>query len=357
MKGKPTSFDIAYRAGVSQSTVSRALRGSPLVSLETRRRIQAIAKELNYKVDKNASNLRRQHSVTLALLLFEDATSDSALVNPFFLSMLGSITRACAREGYDLLISFQQLSDDWHADYQDSHKADGLILLGYGDFMVARNKLEKLVEQGTHFVYWGAVVDEQLGVSVGCDNVQGGRAVTEHLLGLGRRRIAFIGDASPHCPEFFDRYRGHCEALRAAGVKVSAKLQVEAMDSSEKLGYSAMQLLLQRGEKFDALFAASDLLAIGAMRALNDAGRRVPDDVAVVGFDDIPIASFANPPLTTVLQDTRAAGEVLVDRLLRQIRGEPSESTMLPARVVVRRSCGAPGEQLAAAPPSLRQAS
>ena len=359
MKGRPTSFDIAYQAGVSQSTVSRALRGSPLVSSETRKRIQAIAKELNYKVDKNASNLRRQHSVTLALLLFEDATSDAALVNPFFLTMLGSITRACAREGYDLLISFQQLSDDWHADFQDSHRADGLILLGYGDFEVARHKLEKLVEQGTHFVYWGAVEPGQPGVSVGCDNVQGGRAVTEHLLSLGRRRIAFIGDASPHCPEFFDRYRGHCEALAAAGVEVVPALQVEALDSSEKLGQAGVQSLLERGQKFDAVFAASDLLAIGAMRALADAGLRVPEDVAVVGFDDIPVAAFANPPLTTVQQDTRAAGEVLVQTLLKLIRGEPTEGAMLPAQVVVRRSCGQPAEDPRAAlrTVALRQAS
>ncbi len=349
MKGKPTSFDIAYRAGVSQSTVSRALRGSSLVSAETRSRIQAIAKELNYKVDKNASNLRRQHSVTLALLLFEDATSDAALVNPFFLSMLGSITRACAREGYDLLISFQQLSDDWHADYQDSHKADGLILLGYGDFEVARHKLEKLVEQGTHFVYWGAVEEGQPGVSVGCDNVQGGRAVTEHLISLGCRRIAFIGDASPHCPEFLDRYRGHCEALRAAGLPIVPALQVEALDSSEKLGQAAIDQLQARGQRFDAVFAASDLLALGALRALSDAGLQVPDDVAVVGFDDIPVAAYANPPLTTVQQDTRTAGEALVQRLLQLIRGEPVESAMLPAKVMVRRSCGAPAEQPASA--------
>ena len=170
MKGKATSFDIAYRAGVSQSTVSRALRGSPLVSLDTRKKIQAIAKELNYKVDKNASNLRRQHSVTLALLLFEDPSPDDSLINPFFLSMLGSLTRACARQGYDLLVSFQQLSEDWHAEYQDSHKADGLILLGYGDYVEAREKLQHLVEQGTHFVRWGAVVDGQPDISIGCED-------------------------------------------------------------------------------------------------------------------------------------------------------------------------------------------
>ena len=199
----------------------------------------------------------------------------------------------------------------------------------------------------------------QPGVSVGCDNVQGGRAVTEHLLSLGRRRIAFIGDASPHCPEFFDRYRGHCEALAAAGVEVVPALQVEALDSSEKLGQAGVQSLLERGQKFDAVFAASDLLAIGAMRALADAGLRVPEDVAVVGFDDIPVAAFANPPLTTVQQDTRAAGEVLVQTLLKLIRGEPTEGAMLPAQVVVRRSCGQPAEDPRAAlrPVALRQAS
>jgi DNA-binding LacI/PurR family transcriptional regulator len=341
MKGKPTSFDIAYKAGVSQATVSRALRGSSLVSADTRRRIQAIAKELNYKVDKNASNLRRQHSVTLALLLFEDPTSDDSLINPFFLSMLGSITRACARQGYDLLISFQQLSDDWHADFQDSHKADGLILLGYGDYLVARSKLERLVEQGTHFVRWGAVVEGQPGISIGCDNVQGGRAITEHLLKLGRTQIAFIGDISPHFPEFSDRYRGYTQALEAAGIPLQPLLQVDASDSTESVGFQAMSELLERKQPFDAVFAASDLLAIGAMRALDNQGLKVPDDVGVVGFDDIPLASFTRPPLTTVMQDTKRAAEVLVDNLIRQVRGEKVVSVMQPARVIVRRSCGA----------------
>ena len=104
---RPTSFDIAYRAGVSQSTVSRALRGDPNVNKETREKIQAIARELKYKVDKNASNLRRQRSNTIAVLFFEDPSPDASQINPFFLSMLGSITRACAKRSYDLLISFQ----------------------------------------------------------------------------------------------------------------------------------------------------------------------------------------------------------------------------------------------------------
>lgn len=339
-KTKATSIDIAHRAGVSQATVSRVLSGSPLVNAETRRRVEAVARELNYKVDRHASSLRTQRSATLALLLFEDPTADESHINPFFHAMLGSITRACARHGQDLLVSFQQLSDDWHADYEDSMKADGLILLGYGDFLEYRDKLASLVEQGTRFVRWGAVMPDQPGISIGCDNVAGGRLVGEHLLGVGRRRIAFLGDASSHYPEFFDRFRGCDAALQAMGLAMDPALQVDA-ESSEEAGDAAARALIARGQPFDAVFAASDLIAVGAMRALAEADHRVPADVSVVGFDDIPLARFTRPPLTTVVQDTTRAGELLVETLLQQVRGEPADSTTLPVTLVVRRSCGA----------------
>jgi len=340
-KSRPTSFDIAYRAGVSQATVSRALRDSPLVSEETRRRIREIARELNYKVDKNASNLRRQSSVTLALLLFEDPTPNDTLINPFFLTMLGSITRACARQGYDLLVSFQQFSEDWHADYQDAHKADGLILLGYGDWFATRDKLDRLVQQGTHFVRWGPVFDRQPGMSIGSDNRDGGRQVGTHLASLGRKRVAYLGANQPTAPEFRDRYLGLCDALQAAKLSTEAALQIDVIDSTELAGYAAAQALFARGVAFDAMFCASDLIAIGAMRALMEHGLRVPEDVAVVGFDDQPVAAFTNPPLTSVLQDTKLAGEKLVDTLIREIRGEAAVSEVLTPTLVVRRSCGA----------------
>lgn len=340
IKGKPTSFDIAYLAGVSQPTVSRALRGSPLVNEETRNRILDIARQLNYKVDKNASSLRSQQSGTIALLLFEDPTPDESHINPFFLSMLGSITRACARRGFDLLVSFQQLSNDWHRDYEDSNKADGLILLGYGDYLTYREKLEKLQAQGTHFVRWGAVMDEQPGVSIGCDNIQGGDVITSHLISRGKKRIAFLGDISEGCPELLDRYRGYSAALQRAGMEVSAELRVNAI-TAEHSGYEAMSELLSRNVKFDSVFGASDSIAIGAIRALMERGFNIPQDIAVVGFDDIPLASYVNPPLTTVLQDTKMAGDLLVDNLLRQIHGEPIEVNKIAPQLIVRRSCGA----------------
>ncbi|WP_254775298.1 LacI family DNA-binding transcriptional regulator [Pseudoxanthomonas sp. GM95] len=337
IKGKATSLDIAHRAGVSQPTVSRALRGSPMVNEETRRRILAIAEELHYKVDKNASNLRTQHTGTLALLFFEDPTPDESAINPFFLSMLGSITRACALHGYDLLISFQQLSNDWQADYEDSKKADGLILLGYGDYLQSRVRLERLQQQGTRFVRWGAVLPGQPGVSIGCDNFQGGHDIAAHLIAQGRQRIAFVGHASAHYPEFQERHRGVVAALAEAGIAADPALQVDA-ETSEQSGYDAARTLLERGVAFDALFGASDLIAIGAMKALLEAGCRIPDDVAVAGFDDIPLAGFVAPGLSTVQQDTRQAGMLLVDTLLQLIHGQPVESQTIPVKLALRGS-------------------
>ncbi|MGR4893191.1 LacI family DNA-binding transcriptional regulator [Sphingopyxis sp. LARHCG72] len=334
---KPTSFDIAYLAGVSQPTVSRALRGSKSVSAATRANIERIARELNYTVDKNASSLRSQRTHTLALLFFEDPTPDQSMINPFFLSMLGSITRQCALRGYDLLISFQQMHNDWHVAYQDSHRSDGIILLGYGDYQLYRSKLEHLVEMDTKFVRWGSVSDDSIGLTVGSDNVGAGMQAGRHLIEIGRRTIAFLGDASDHAPEFQDRYAGLCRAMEAAGLSPDPALQRDAV-SSEESGHAAARALLASGRSFDAIFAASDLIAIGAMRALTEAGLRLPHDVAIIGFDDIPAANLTSPTLTTVMQDMKSAGELLVDALLRRLDDLPVERAVLPTRLIKRQS-------------------
>lgn len=334
---RPTSFDIAALAGVSQPTVSRALSGNPAVSAETRARVLAAAEQLHYKVDKNASGLRRQQSRTLALLFFEDPTPDDTLINPFYLSMLGSMVRACAAHGYDLLISFQQLSDDWHVDYEDSRKADGIILLGYGDYLQYRPRLEALVERGTHFVCWGNPRASEFGAVIGSDNEAGGHEGTRHLLGLGRRRIGFVGTVSEAYPEFLDRYRGYLRAHDEAGLTALDRLHVDA-GPSEAEGRAAIAELDRRGVAYDALFAASDLAAIGAMKALQERGRQVPEEVAVVGFDDLAAACYASPPLTTVAQDARAAGLALVEALIERIEGRDSCARLLPVTLKIRGS-------------------
>ena len=333
---RPTSFDIAALAGVSQPTVSRALSGNPAVSEETRRRVLEAAEQLHYKVDKNASGLRRQRAKTLALLFFEEGP-ETAVLNPFYLSLVGPMVRRCSEHGYDLLISIQQLSSDWHVDYEDSRKADGIILLGYGDYLEYRPKLEQLVDRGAHFVRWGTGGDGQLGMTVSSDNERGGFEATTHLLQQGRRKIAFVGTAGPGFPEVQERYRGYSRALRAAGIAPDERLQVDAAPD-EADGRAAAERLLARGVEFDAIFAASDVAAIGAMHALQQAGRAVPESVVVVGFDDIPAACLASPPLTTVTQDARAAAEALVDALIDAIETGNTADRALPVRLTIRES-------------------
>jgi len=180
-------------------------------------------------------------------------------------------------------------------------------------------------------------MEGQPGFSVGCDNAQGGYEVTRHLLNSGRRKIAFLGTASTHYPEFFDRFRGYERAMLEAQAACSSALQVDAI-TTEESGFQAASELRARGVEFDAIVAASDLIAIGALRFLQAAGLDVPRQVAVTGFDDIPAASVTNPPLTTVMQDTRRAGELLVETLLSQITGETAANRVIPTKLVIRKS-------------------
>ncbi len=336
----PTSRDIAELAGVSQATVSRALRNSPLVRKETRERIHEIAKELNYFVNRNAAGLRTHQSNTIALLLFDETGGADAQINPFFLSMLGYISRAAARHDYDVLISLQQLHDDWHVEYQASHRADGLILLGYGDYLTYREKLAALTEANTRYIIWGPDIKDHPGHTIGCDNENGGFQATSHLLGLGKKRIAFLGQTSPRSPEFCARHNGYVQAMFAANTAPDPSLKVDA-DNLEELGYQAAQQLVETGADFDSIFAVTDVIAIGAMRALQDAGLRVPEDVAVVGFDDMPLAAHVTPSLSTVRQDIRLAAEGLVDSIVGLIENQPVESTLMAPKLIVRQSCGA----------------
>lgn len=333
---KVTSLEIAELAGVSQSTVSRALRKSPLVNPDTRRRIQRIAREHNYKVDRSASTLRSQDSRTIAMLVHEESGMDSD-INPFFVSMLASITRAAAARNYDVLLSFQQLSKNWIVDYENSNKAEGIILLGYGGYTDYIRKIELLDD--AHVLTWGPVIEGQPGHFVGCDNRRGGYLATRYLLELGHTRIAYLGDISDDCPEFQDRYRGHRAALRQAGLREDPRLQASSL-SSTHTGHLAARQLIARGEDFSAVFCCSDLTALGAIHALQEQGLSVPGDVSVVGFDNIPSATHMSPALTTIRQNTVKAGEVMVDTLLRLIRGDYVESQLVQPELIVRESCG-----------------
>jgi DNA-binding LacI/PurR family transcriptional regulator len=337
--GKTTSFDIAHRAGVSQATVSRALRNSPLVNPETRERIQRIAREMNYRVDRSAAGLRSQQARTIALLLFEDTTSDDSQINPFFMALLSHITRCASKRSYDVLLSFQQLRDNWQEEYVTSNRADGIILLGYGDYGRIADRLRRLHDNGLKYTIWGAVTPELEGHAIGCDNSAGGEMATRHLLELGRRRIAYIGSTSDDAPEFKQRYEGYARALQEAGIETNPDL-VAMTENLEASAFEATQYMVDQGHTFDAVFAASDLIAFGAMKCLQKNGFEIPGHVSVVGFDDLPAATYFSPALTTIRQDTSLAGQALTENLIRMIDGEPVASLLISPSLVVRGSCG-----------------
>lgn len=336
---RPTSFDIAELAGVSQSTVSRALNKSETVSAATRDRVEEAARQLNYQIDANARNLRTKSAKTLALLLYEDPVTSGSLINPFFLSMLSSTIKAAGQRGYDLVISFQDENGRNSAGYVDSHRADGIIFLGYGDYMRYVERVTLLDRAKVPSVTWGPVLAGQPGHCIGSDNVSGAREGVQHLIAQGRRHIAFLGHHSDHYPEFRDRYLGYCQALQQARLDLPPGLDSE-VGITEESGFQDLNRLLDRGDRIDAVFAACDVLAIGAMKALRARGLSIPEDVAILGFDDIDAASFTNPPLTTVRQDTVAAGALLVETLLALIAGYDMPSRMLPTRLMIRASCG-----------------
>ncbi|MFT4090221.1 MAG: LacI family DNA-binding transcriptional regulator [Asticcacaulis sp.] len=335
---RPTSFDIAALAGVSQATVSRALSQSASVSEAVRQRVFEAAQKLNYTVDVNARKLRSKKINTIAVLISEDLDQDNP-INPFFVPLIGSILKYAAQKGYDVLVSLQQQSDDWGGDYGFARRADGIIFLGYNDYEAYSRKVGALSDIGEPWVVWGPVQADNPNLFIGSDNENGAYEAVSHLIGLGRRRIAFLGETSGEHPEFRDRYNGYVRALTEAGIAVDPALLSDCFISRED-GAAAIGRLMETGVDFDAVFATADLTAIGAMQALLKAGRRVPEDVSVMGFDDLWAASCTTPALSTVRQDTTLAARVLVDALDQLIAEQPVSVTRVPTRLMIRESCG-----------------
>lgn len=337
-KSVHTMADIAKLAGVSASTVSRALNDSPLVSAATKQRIQHLARQYDFQPHVAAQGLRLQRTQTLAVMVAKQPGNDRVMSDPFMLELLGEIANSASRHGYDVLLS--QASDegqDWYRYFISAGRADGLIILAHRAARVQQTA--RLAALGAPFVVWGPALPDQPYCSVGSDDYQGGRTAVEHLLRLGRQRIALLG-ADADCLEMSLRHEGYVAALRAAGREVDPRYVAQSLSSSQA-GYEAVRRLLVRAPEIDAVFASSDVMAIGALEGLRSAGRTVPGDVAVVGYDDIALAAYCSPPLTTVRQNLTLAGRLLVEQLLAQIDGMPARSATLATELIVRRSCGA----------------
>jgi DNA-binding LacI/PurR family transcriptional regulator len=335
MEKAHTIADIARLAGVSKSTVSRALNDSPLIGTETKERIRAMAREHQFQMNVPARRLSLRQSHTVALVTSE-YTGNAAVPDSFMLEILSGISRGLHGNDYDLLLIHADEHDlEWTRRYLPTGRVDGFILLSP---TCTRRQLEALVEMKAPFIVWGVEPEARGYCTVSGDSFTGGRLATEHLLASGRRRIAFLGGPARE-PEVRDRFRGYETALAEADREVDRALVVHAdWERPETTGAAAVRQLLRRAPDLDAVFANSDLLAIAAMDACRRHGRRVPDDIAVVGYDDISMARHTNPPLTTIRQNGPLIGQLLAENLVRHLQTGVVTNVTIPAELVVRGS-------------------
>lgn len=318
-----TMADLAKVAGVSAITVSRALRASPLVNAETSERIRKVAEQYGYSFNASARNLRLRRSMMVAVVVEMKPSVERQMSGPYPLELLGGITQELTSSGYSVLLTSLQAGA-----LPNVQAADGVILLGQGAHEDAMHEVQRW---GRPMAVWGAVSRHESQIVVGSDNPRGGRLAAERFMALGRSRPVFLGDAVHG--EFAERLAGFREAL--AGYQI-APLTPAVSGFTVTAGAQVVHALLDEHPNIDSLFAVSDLLAIGAIRALIERGRRVPEDVSVIGYDDTPLAATYVPPLTSVHQSFTDAGVLLARKIRALIDGESAESETLPTHLVIR---------------------
>lgn len=338
MSQKPvkTIADIARICNVSKSTVSRALNDSPLISSETKERIRSVAKAHNFQINIPARRLSLQRSRTIAFVVHAHHIMNLfSLDDLFFLEIIGAITSTLSIHHYDLLFaSIDPHDPGWPHQYLDTGRVDGFILL------TSTRKpfhIKTLVEMKAPFIVWNKVrLPDDSYCSVNSDNYSGGKLATEHLLQTGRQQIGFIG-GPPDEYEVQQRYDGYSAALQENAQSVDPNLVTHG-DWTIASGTKKMQQLLEKTPDLDAVFANSDLMAVGAINALHELGRRVPQDVAVVGYDDLSIASTNDPSVTTISQNIPLAGKLLAQNLIQNIETGQIINVTIPAKLVKRDS-------------------
>jgi LacI family transcriptional regulator len=327
---KVTIGEVAERAGVSISTVSRVLNGLDRVHPETRQRVLEVVQDLRYQPSALARGLAIQQTQMLGFVI-------PTLSDPFYLEIVRGVEEAAAAVSYNLLVvsQFSARDDRRYLQLFDQRRVDGMVLVGVD---IPAEELSRLAAQG----FPVAILQREVGEGVFtflADNYGGARDLAEHLLALGYRRLAYIA-GSNHTPDNAERLRGLKDALAGRGLSLP-EAYIAQGDYSRKSGYRAMQRLLAQVPLPEAVFAANDQMAMDAMLAIRDHGLRVPEDVAVVGFDDISLAGYVTPPLTTVRQPAFDLGYRAARAVLGALQ-EPQvpERVVLPTQLVIRQSCG-----------------
>ena len=332
---RTTAYDIAYKLGIAQSTVSRALNGNRNVSPAMRQRVLLAAKELNYSINQAAARLRTKSTRTLALVVLHRPDEGPTAINPFYFSLLGCVAASAAAHGYDLLVSFQDVAGQLYGAYEDSSQADGLIVIGSSQNVGAWQHFKGLADEGYSVVFWGSPYETE--TAVRADNRAGGALAARHLIAQGCHHIAFIGPHGEGPQQFTARFRGFADELaREKLVPIVAQLPDGA--DKEVQGAEAVSRLLDSGLTFDGIFAATDLFALGALQKLQERNIEVPKQVAVVGFDGIRAGLYAYPTLTTIEQDLVKAGEQLVQNVIALINDQKGDMQPVPVNLQIRGS-------------------
>ncbi|NUQ37453.1 MAG: LacI family DNA-binding transcriptional regulator [Caldilineales bacterium] len=333
-----TIKDIAERTGKSVTTVSRALHGYDDVSAQTKALVRQVAEELGYEPNRLAQRLQKQRSDTIGLIL---PTFGPRFSDPFFSEFLAGVGNRAARDGFDLLVSTQAPGPNELQAYR--RKVQGRQVDG---FIIVRTRrqderIEYLRRAKAPFVAFGRTEGVLDFPFVDEDGVLGMRLVADHLVSLGGRHFAYL---TPPQELMFAHYR--LEGLRQGLLAHDIPLRptdIIAGDLTQRGGFRDAGSLLDRAARPQAIVAGNDLMALGAMSAAQSRGLIVGQDIAITGFDDIPMAEHSHPPLTTLHQPIYEIGAMLVDMLLAIIAGrvpQPSQ-VLLEPRLVVRRSCGA----------------
>lgn len=329
--GRPTLEEVAARAGVGRGTVSRVINGSPRVSDATRAAVEAAVAELGYVPNTAARALAANRTDAIALVVPEPETRFFA--EPYFSDMLRGVGAELSDTEMQLLLIFAGSDRERRrlAQYLAAHRVDGVLLVS----VHADDPLPDLLDSlGIPAVISGPRSEHEALPSVDSDNYGGGRSAVEHLLDRGRTTIATISGRSDvyGAQRRIDGYRG---ALEAAGHEIDERLIVPG-DFTEEGGRRAMTQLLETCPKLDAVFAESDVMAAGARQVLRERGRRIPEDVALVGYDDSAIARHMDPPLTSVRQPIEQMGRAMTGLLLEEIADRrPTVSRTLARRQLV----------------------
>ena len=323
-------------AGVSPGTVSRALAGKSVVNPETRDRIQAIAREHGFRPNQMASRLRTQRTGVIGVVIPLGHASRQHVSDPFFMTMFGALADELTERGYDLMLSrVVPGEEDWLDRIVDSGMLDGTIVVGQSDQVAA---LDRVADRYLPLVVWGSVRADNHHCTIGTDNRLGGYLAARHLIEGGRTQLAFFGDISG--PEIADRLAGAQQAVaEAKGVTLTA---FRTPLSQEDMGACIESHLAEAGPidgmPIDGIIAASDVIAMVTLRQLHERGARVPEDVAVVGYDDLALATQTVPRLTTVRQGIAEGARCIVAALMERIGGQAAPSHVLAPELVIRES-------------------